>query len=318
MANRMARSLRPGATIGVVAPSSPVPEADLREGLERLHASGFRTVVGQSVLAQHGNYAGTDAERAADFNRIWADPAVDGIICARGGEGAMRILERIDWAMVAANPKFFCGFSDITALHVAMELRAGLVTFHGPMIAAFGKVEAHAYNEARLLAAMTSSAPLGEVPWPAPGEGVPTPLTVQPGVAEGRLLGGNLCLLAHLMGTPWEPDFKGRILLLEDVNEAPYRIDRMLVQFLLAGKLQKAAGILFGDSPSCMHHPEGKPSLTMPEVFAELLEPLGIPVLYGFPCGHTAYRATLPLGTAVRLDATAGTLTVLEPALQAR
>jgi muramoyltetrapeptide carboxypeptidase len=128
-------------------------------------------------------------------------------------------------------------------------------------------------------------------------------------------MGGNLCLIAGLMGTPWEMDFTGRILLFEDVDEAPYRIDRMLTQFLLAGKLQKAAGILFGDSPSCMHHPKGAPSLTMLEVFEELLAPLGIPVLYGFPCGHTPYRATLPLGAMVRLDATAGKLTVLEPAL---
>ncbi|HWI60984.1 MAG TPA: LD-carboxypeptidase, partial [Symbiobacteriaceae bacterium] len=156
-----ARVLRPGDTIGIIAPSSPVPEADLQEGLDRLHAWGFRTLVGDSVLATHGNYAGTDDVRARDFNRVWADPAVDGILCARGGEGAMRILERIDWERVAANPKFFCGFSDITALHIAMEQRAGLVTFHGPMVAAFGKAEAHAYNEAGLRAAMTSAQPLG-------------------------------------------------------------------------------------------------------------------------------------------------------------
>jgi len=317
MANK-ACALRPGDTIGVIAPSSPVPEMDLQEGLDRLHAWGFRTVLGQSVRAQHGNYAGTDAQRAADFNWAWADPAVDGILCARGGEGAMRILERIDWEMVAAHPKFFCGFSDITALHVAMEQRAGLVTFHGPMVAAFGKAEAHAYNEAGLLAAMTATAPLGEIPWPGPGESMPASFTVRPGVAEGRLAGGNLSLLAALMGTPWEPDLAGRIVLIEDIGEAPYRIDRMLTTLLLAGKLQKAAGILFGDSPSCMHHPEGKPSLTMLEVFQELLEPLGIPVLYGFPCGHTAYRATLPLGVAVRLDASAGSVTVLEPALVER
>lgn len=308
--------LRPGDTIGVIAPSSPVPEAELQAGLDRLHAWGFRTVVGESILAAHGNYAGTDAQRAADFNRVWANPAVDGILCARGGEGTMRILERIDWEMVAENPKFFCGFSDITALHIALHQRTGLVTFHGPMVAAFGKAEAHAYNEAGLLAAMRSPGALGEVPWPsATGEHAPRPVVVRGGVAEGRLMGGNLCLIAGLMGTPWEMDFTGRILLFEDVDEAPYRIDRMLTQFLLAGTLQKAAGILFGDSPSCMYHPKGAPSLTMLEVFQELLEPLGIPVLYGFPCGHTPYRATLPLGAKVRLDATAGKVTVLEPAL---
>jgi muramoyltetrapeptide carboxypeptidase len=168
MANiQRGKVLRPGDTIGVIAPSSPVPEAELQAGLDRLHAWGFRTVVGESILAAHGNYAGTDEQRAADFNRVWANPAVDGILCARGGEGAMRILERIDWEMVAENPKFFCGFSDITALHIALHQRTGLVTFHGPMVAAFGKAEAHAYNEAGLRAAMTSPGALGEVPCPA-------------------------------------------------------------------------------------------------------------------------------------------------------
>jgi muramoyltetrapeptide carboxypeptidase len=134
-------------------------------------------------------------------------------------------------------------------------------------------------------------------------------------VGEGRLIGGNLTLLCALLGTRWEPDFTDRIILIEEVDEYPYKVDRMLSQLLLAGKLQNAAGVVFGDSPTCMYGAEGKPSLTLPEVLGDLLRPLGIPVLYGFPCGHTEYRATLPLGAAACLDAGAGTLTIREAAL---
>lgn len=206
------RPVRPGATIGVVAPAGPVPPEELEAGLQRLQSWGYRAVVGDAVLSRRGYLAGTDAERAADFNRVWADPAVNAVICARGGYGAM---------------------------------------------------------------------------------------------------------IVALLGTPWEPDFTGRIVLLEDVDEAPYRIDRMLVQLLLAGKLQRAAGILIGDSPTCLQGPPNRPSLTLPEVLVELLGPLGIPVLYGFPCGHGSHRATLPLGVRARLDAEAPALTILEPAVEA-
>lgn len=307
------RALKSGDTLGVVAPSGPVNPEALEEGVARLRARGYCVKLGESVLARRGYLAGTDAQRAADFMAMWADPGVAGIICARGGYGAMRLLPHIDWSVARAQPKFFCGFSDITAFHAALEREAGLVTFHGPMVAAFGA--AGTYNEAGLLAAMECTAPLGAIPWPFAGEELPRPVAVVPGVAEGRLAGGNLSLVCALMGTPWEPDFRERIVLLEDVDEAPYRIDRLLMQLLLAGKLQGAAGILFGDSPSCAQIPEGRESLTLPEVLHDLLAPLQIPVLYGFPCGHTGYRATLPLGVRVRLDAGAGTLTVLERAL---
>jgi len=310
------RPVRPGATIGIVAPSGPVPADQLEAGLKRLHAWGYRTALGGAVLDRRGYLAGTDDERAADFNRLWADPAVEAVICARGGYGAMRVLERIDWDLIRRHPKFFCGFSDITALHLAMAREAGLVTFHGPMVAAFGAAEE--YNAAGLRRALQEPGPLGEIPWPDPGEeGTPRPLTVRPGVAEGRLAGGNLSLIVSLLGTRWEPDFTGCIVLLEDLDEAPYRVDRMLTQLLLAGKLQRAAGILFGDSPTCWHGPPGRPSLTLPEVLDDLMAPLGVPVLYGFPCGHGPHRATLPLGVQVRLDADHATLAVLESALSA-
>jgi muramoyltetrapeptide carboxypeptidase len=310
---RKARPLRPGDTLGIVAPAGPVLPENLGRGVTRLQSWGYKVALGEHVLAARGYLAGTDQQRAADFNQMWARPDVAAVLCAKGGYGVMRMLGGIDWDIVRAHPKFFCGFSDITALHAAIQREAGLVTFHGPMPAAFGQAEA--YNAAGFRAAMESTMPLGTIPWPAEGEELPLPVTVRPGVAEGRLMGGNLSLLAALAGTPWEPDYEGRIVLLEDIDEAPYRVDRMLVQLLLSGKLQRAAGILFGDSPSCLCNPEGRPSLTLPEVLEDLLAPLGIPVLYGFPCGHTAYRATLPMGVQARLDATAGSLTILEAAL---
>lgn len=318
--------LSPGSTIGIVAPAGPIPPEALASGLERIHSWGYRTVVGRHVLDRRGYLAGADIDRAADFNDVWSNPRVDGVLCARGGYGVMRMLPLVDWAMIRQNPKFFCGFSDITALHVALERETGLVTFHGPMAAAHGA--ALLYNEAGLRRALDSRSPLGLIPWPIPegmdptpadplaGEPFPRPLTICPGVAEGRLIGGNLTLLTALMGTPWEPDFTGRVVLIEEIDEAPYRVDRMLMQLLLGRKLQGAAGIVFGDSPSCLFAPEGRPSLSLPEVLEDLLSPLSIPVLYGFPCGHTAYRATIPLGVPARLDAGRGTLTILEAAFK--
>lgn len=313
---RKPRPLRPGATIGIVATSGFTVPENLEPGIQRLEQWGYRVILGDHVYSTHGHLAGTDAQRAADFNALWARPDVDGIFCARGGYGAMRMLPYVHWDVVRAHPKFFVGFSDITALHAAIEREAGLVTFHGPMPAAFGPEAAQAYNAERLLAAMQETGSLGPIPWPLPGSpDAPEPLTVQGGVAEGRLAGGNLSLLSDLMGTPYEPDFAGRIVIIEDIDEPPQKMERMLTQLLLAGKLQQAAGILFGDSPSCMYAPDGRPALTLLEVMQELLVPLGIPVLYGFPCGHTGWRATLPLGVRARLDATSATLAVLEPAV---
>ncbi len=315
-----ARALRPGDVVGIVSPSGRVPKERLDEGVALLESWGFRVKVGASVLNGWGYLAGTDAERAADINAMWADPTVAGVLCARGGYGAMRLLDLLDWDLIRSTPKFFCGFSDITALHAAMEQRAGLITFHGPMVAAVGG--AVNYNTDGLRKAMTSAGPLGVIPWPDRPEGVGdgeddrAPLvTIRPGVAEGRLTGGNLSLVASLVGTPWEQDLAGRIVVLEDVDEAPYRVDRMLTQLLLAGKLQKAAGIVFGDSISCMRPASDRPTFTLLEVLQDRLGALGIPVFYGFPCGHTAYRATLPFGAGARIDSEAGTLTVTEAAL---
>jgi muramoyltetrapeptide carboxypeptidase len=305
-----ARALCPGDTIAVIAPSSPVDPADLAAGLAVLEGWGFETRVAPSTRASRGYLAGeSDRARADDLLAAFVDPSIAGVICARGGYGATRLLDKIDWTIVAAHPKFFAGFSDVTSLHLALA-RLGWVTFHAPMVAA--GLDRLPYNGEGLRRAMTSTEPLDHVPLPPDG---PKLLTVVGGVARGPLVGGNLSLLGATIGTPWEVDTRDSVVLLEDVGEAPYRMDRLLTQLLQAGKLRDAAGILFGDSPTCEQGLKDRPSLTLFEVLEDLLVPLGLPLLYGFPCGHGAHRATLPLGVTVELDATRGSLTVLEAAL---
>ncbi|HEX5416043.1 MAG TPA: LD-carboxypeptidase [Chloroflexota bacterium] len=301
--------LRPGDTVAVIAPASPIDVESLEEGLEVLRRLGFRPRLGPGVLDGRGYLAGaSDQERADQLTAAFADPSVAGILCARGGYGAMRLLDRIDWEVVRRNPKFFGGFSDITALHLAMNAQE-LVTFHAPMVGA-GLAEPE--NAALLYRAMTSAEPLGRLPQPEGGSEI---LTLSHGKATGRLVGGNLTLLSTSLGTPWEIQTKGKVVLLEEVHELPYGVDRLLVHLLLAGKLVDAAGIVFGDSPTCLNRPDGKPSLTLYEVIEDLLIPLGIPLIYGYPCGHSRFRWTLPLNTLVTLDADEQSLTFHEPGL---
>lgn len=307
------RALRPGDAIAVVAPGSPISAERLADGVALLESWGFAVRCMPSTRSGRGYLAGeSDAAKAAELSACFADPAVAGIICAAGGYGAMRLLPLIDWDAVRANPTLFCGYSDITALHLAIRREAGLVTFHGPMAARQGDEAAlHPWTAAGLRAALTSTEPLGTIAPPADG---PALTTVAGGTATGPLAGGNLTLLAALCGTRWQPDPRGCVLLLEDTNEAPYRIDRMLTQLLLAGALDGVRAIAFGDSPTCDRPADDPRTFPLTTVLRDRLAPLAIPILYGFPCGHTPWRATLPLGLPATLDADAGTLTILEAA----
>ena len=310
------RALKPGDTLAVVAPAGPVPADQLADGVALLESWGFRVRVMPSTATRRGYLAGeSDAAKAAELSACFADPEIAGIICARGGYGSMRILPYVDWDAVRAGPTFFCGYSDITALHMALRREAGLVTFHGPLAARQSdEPELHPWTAAGLRAALTSTEPLGTIT--APPEG-PSLTTVAGGRATGPLVGGNLTLVAALSGTRWQLDARGCVLLLEDVNEAPYRIDRMLTHLLLSGTLDGVQGAVFGDSPTCDRPPDDPRAFPLTTILRDRLGPLGVPMLYGFPCGHTPLRATLPLGIPVTLDADAGTLTVLEPACMA-
>jgi muramoyltetrapeptide carboxypeptidase len=309
------RALRPGDAVALVAPASPVRPDRLADGIPLLRSWGLDVRVMPSTESSRGYLAGgSDQANAAELTACFADPSVAGILCVGGGYGSMRLLPHIDWDVVRANPKVFCGYSDITALHQAIRREAGFVTFHGPMVARQSSEDAlHPWTAERWHAALFGSAPLGEVASPPDG---PVVSTLVPGRARGRLVGGNLTLVSILAGSRWQLDARGCILLLEDTNEFPRRLDRMLSQLHLSGILDGVAGVVFGDSPDC--DIQGDPrTLTMREVFEDRLGSLGVPFIYGFPCGHTPFRATLPLGALAELDADRGTLTLLEPGCSA-
>ncbi|CAL9377101.1 LD-carboxypeptidase [Streptomyces sp. DH-12] len=297
--------LAPGARVAVVAPSGPIPEERLAAGLDVLRGWGLDPVAAPHVLDRHGEFgylAGTDADRAADLQNAWCDPAVDAVICARGGYGAQRMVDALDWeAMRAAGPKAFVGFSDITTLHEAFAVRLGLVTLHGPMAAGADFIKsarAQEHLRATLLAPETVRT--------IRSDGT----ALVPGRARGVTLGGCLSLIAGGIGTPHtRASARGGLLCLEDVGEETYRLDRCLTQLLRAGMLDGVAGILLGSWAECGPYDEVRALL------ADRLGGLGVPVAEQFGFGHGDDALTLPFGVAAELDADAGTLTLDEPAL---
>lgn len=304
------RRLRPGSTIGVIAPASPGDPALADAGIARLEEQGFRVVRGEAAGQTWGYLAGSDKARAADINAMFADPAIDAILCLRGGYGTMRLLDLVDYETIAAHPKIFAGYSDITALHLAIGSRTGLVTFHGPMAASDLGREMPASTWDAFIKTVAKSAPAGVVA--NPPEMPPAEFLVG-GTAAGPLIGGNLSLISATMGTSYEIDTTGKILFLEEVGEAPYRIDRMLTQLLLAGKLQAAAGIVFAECSDCVD--EEKPGFTLEEVLLDRLGGLGKPLLYHLYFGHTAEKVTLPLGIDARLSSADTELRIIEAAV---
>jgi muramoyltetrapeptide carboxypeptidase len=298
--------LAPGARVAVVAPSGPVAEERLEAGLDVLRGWDLDPVVGPHVLDRHGalpHLAGTDADRAADLQSAWCDPAVDAVLCARGGYGAQRTADLLDWAaMRAAGPKVFVGFSDITSLHQAFATRLGLVTLHGPAAAGVDFVKNAAAQE-HLRA--TLFAP--ETVRTLTSRGT----ALVPGRARGVTLGGCLSMLASDLGTPHaRRTARGGLLLTEDVGERAYRVDRMLTQLLRGAWLDGVTGIALGSWTAC------GPYADLRAVLADRLGGLGVPVLEEFGFGHCEGASTVPFGVAAELDADAGTLTLDEPALR--
>jgi len=309
---RRPATLREGATVALIAPGSPISEEKIAKSLLNLAALGFKVKEGQHWRARNGYLAGTDAERLADLHRAFADPEVEAVWCARGGYGCGRLLPLLDYDLIRRNPKIFIGYSDITALHLAIHQRTGLVTFHGP-------VAASDYPEntlAHLKAAIFDKKTPYTLAVPAADEMLPgeefRPFVITPGRASGPLMGGNLALLSALSGTPYAPSFRGKIAFIEDIGEQPYRLDRMLTQLLQATDLAKATGITLGVFTDCQ--PKGE-SLSLPDTLRDRLGSLGIPVAYGFPFGHVAHQATLPYGIRAEMDTERGTLTLLEAAV---
>lgn len=298
------RRLRPGDTVAVVAPSGPVPEDQLSAGIEILRTWGLTVQLGEHVLDRHLAFdylAGTDADRAADLQRAWCDPAVAAVFCARGGYGAQRIADLLDWdAMAGADPKPLIGYSDITALHESFATRLGVATVHGPMPGARTFLEDEPTAE-HLRATLFSPESMLTLTGPKAH-------TLVPGTATGVTVGGCLALLASQIGTPTgRRDVSGGILLLEDVDEKIYRLDGFLTHLLRAGWLDGVAGIVLGSWQDC--EPVG-------DLIRDRLEPLGVPMVGELGFGHGPTNLTMPLGVAATLDADLATVTLHEPALR--
>ncbi|MFF4627633.1 S66 peptidase family protein [Streptomyces griseorubiginosus] len=297
--------LAPGARVAVVAPSGPILEERLQAGLDILRGWDLDPVVTPHVLDRHGELgylAGSDADRAADLQAAWCDPAVDAVLCARGGYGAQRMVDLLDWdAMRAAGPKVLVGFSDVTTLHQAFATRLGLVTLYGPAAAGADFVKnalAQEHLRATLLAPETVRTLTSRGP------------ALVPGRARGVTLGGCLSLLATDLGTRHaRSGARDGLLLIEDVGEQPYRVDRLLTQLLRTGWLDGVRGIVLGSWESC------GPYDVLRTVLAERLGGLGVPVVEEFGFGHCEGALTVPFGVAAELDTEAGTLTLDEPAL---
>lgn len=305
------KKLKFGDTIGLIAPSGTVRTAGaVARAVEETKRMGFKVKLGESAQQKYGYLSGTDEVRARDINNMFADDEVDAIICIRGGYGAMRILDKLDYEMIAKHPKIFAGFSDITALHIALLNRCDLATFHAPMAVGWADGPMDDFSRESMYKALMHSEPMGELVNPPEYE----KKTVNPGVAEGMLVGGNLMLITSSLGTPWEINTKDRILFIEEVSERTYCVDRMLTQLRLAGKFDDCAGVVFGDFADCnIEYPEF--GLTLEEIIRDVVAPCGKPVFTGLRCGHCTPKLTLPLGIKCRMDADACTLTVLESAV---
>ena len=307
--------IRPGDTIGLMIPSSANWDPmDIDVLVDALASLGLRSKLGKHVYDRRGYMAGRDEDRAADFNAMVRDPEVRAIHCIRGGWGAARLLPLIDFDAFARTPKAVIGYSDITALLLSLHARTGAITFHGPN----GASDWNPTNVDWLQRVVwRGEEAVFENPRELTGAIVPDEnrtRSITPGRARGRLLGGNLTVLTALIGSPYLPDFTDSILFLEDVQEAPYRIDRMLVQLKLAGVLERVRGVVWGTCSKCGPG-EGFGSLTIPDVLDDHVKSLGVPAYWGAMVGHINRQFTLPVGAEVEIDADRGTLRMLEPAV---
>lgn len=300
------KKLKPGDRVALVSPASPVPEERLAPAIAAVEKYGLVPVVYESCRARRGYLSGSDELRASDIMAAFTDDSIDGIWCIRGGYGAQRLIERLDLKEIAAHPKFFGGYSDITALHIVLNQNCGMVTYHTPMPSTELYQPVDAYTDSWVRRMLFGSL-TGEVTQP---ENMKLEMLAG-GCAEGTLVGGNLSLVVSSIGTPYEIDTKGKILFLEDVGEEPYRVDGMLQQMAASGKLREAAGIVLGYWTDCTtDHPER--SLALREVFEDLVATAGVPAVMNLACGHSLPSSCLPLGAKACLDADRLTLSLEE------
>ncbi|MFJ5789711.1 LD-carboxypeptidase [Lysinibacillus sp. NPDC093197] len=296
------KALTKGDTIGLISASGATPPEKLYPAIDSIEKLGFNVIVGETCRARHGYLAGSDELRAHDVNEMFRNPHVDGIFCIRGGYGATKILPRLDFEMIKENPKVFAGYSDVTALHIAFNQKCGFVTYHTPMPSTefiAQNMDQFTWDSFMKQVMATDNNCLLLNP---PQQPMTTLVT---GKATGQLVGGNLTLITASLGTPYEIDTKGKILFLEDIDESEQRVDRMLTQLKLAGKLDEAQGLLLGAWTNCgpdnPKHPER--SLSLNTIFEEILKPLKKPILMDLTCGHCLPTMSLPLGRIITVHA---------------
>jgi len=310
--------LQSGDVVGIIAPASAPPDPKAVDRVvgqvERL---GFKPKLARNVRARLGFLAGDDRQRATDLMTMFTDRKVRGIICIRGGYGTARLLERLDYGVIRRNPKVFAGYSDITSLHCAFAVKANLISFHSPMLnEGLGAETFPAFSNESFLRNVTEAKPSGSI---SAGYKDKTVTILRRGVVEGALLGGNLSLLVTTLGTPYQPEFKNRILFFEDIGERLYRLDRLLTHLLNAGVLQQVAGVAVGINQDCDEPADAKAKeyrQSSADILKDRLKPLGVPVVTGLPFGHQPMNATIPFGVRARLDANKGDLIITEAAVR--
>ncbi len=301
------KALHPGDSIGIISPAGAVYKPEyVTEFKNIIKREGFRYKLGVTLYKQNGFLAGTDKERADELNHFFADSTIKAIICMRGGWGGARILHLINYAIVARNPKIFMGFSDITSLLVGIYKKTGLVTFHGPVgYSSWGRFTTTYFR--RVLIEKDTAV------FKNPPDH--TIYTITSGSTQGILIGGNLSVISSIIGSAYEPSWHGKILFLEETEEEPYRIDRMLTQLALRCVLKNISGFVFGKCVSCRAEKPHQ-SLTFEQVLLHHIKPLGIPAFYGAMTGHIRDKYTLPIGIPVKMNADKGTITMLTSAVK--
>ena len=288
--------LKPGDKVAITAPSSPVPEEKMEMSVESIKFLGLEPVVMPSCYMSHGYLAGPDTQRAKDINDAFSDETIKGIFCLRGGYGTTRILPMLDFEMIKNNPKVFIGYSDISSLHFNINQKCNLVTFHGPMPTTDYRVHEGFTNDSLRNCLFTPNK-LKTITNPE-GEVIKV---LKEGFAKGTLVGGNLSLMAGTLGSPYEVDTKGTILFIEDVDEEPFRLDKMLTALSLAGKFRDCEGVILGTFERCVT--EDHPALTLEEIFNEVVLPWNKPTILNLRAGHIYPQSTLPMGAEVSFDA---------------
>lgn len=313
----LAPRLQPGDTLGLFSPANATYEREpLQIATEAIQALGFKVKVAPHARSRYGHFAGTDAQRAGDVNALFADDTVAGLIAVTGGSGCNRIIDKLDYALIRRKPKFFGGFSDLTALVNGIQRQTGLVTFHCPVAGSEWNDFSVQHFKAMVMQAQATLMrnPVGEK-----GDNLVQTQdriqTLRGGRARGRLIGGNLAVLSSLAGSAYMPDLRGNILFLEEINEYIYRVDRMLSTLRLCGALDQLAGVVIGKFTKCEPGDGSYGTLTLDEVFDDYFLPLNVPVYRGAMIGHIKRKFTIPVGAMAEMDADAGTLQLLGPAV---